>query len=112
MSKGARELLEIVRKIYPNQRIITEHHVGEKLLVDIYIPTYRLAFEFDGEQHFRYTEYFHGDRQGFVRAQKRDLRKDELCQNQDITLVRVAYNEQLEEENIRSKIMEMLDGKT
>lgn len=110
MSKGARELLEIVRKIYPNQRIIVEYHVGDRLLLDFYLLRYGLAFEYDGEQHFKYIEHFHGDRRGFAEAQKRDARKEELCYQRNITLIRVAYNEPMTEEYIRSKILEALNG--
>lgn len=110
MSKGARELLRIVRKIYPNQRIITEHHVGERLLLDFFLSRYNLGFEYDGEQHFKYIEHFHGDRRGFAQAQKRDTRKEELCDDLNITLVRVAFDEPMTEKHVRSKILEALNG--
>ncbi|MHA2063118.1 MAG: hypothetical protein ACXABY_01935 [Candidatus Thorarchaeota archaeon] len=112
MSKGSEELLEIVQQLFPNQRIELEHNIADRgaLFLDIYLPRLKIAFEFDGEQHFRFIEHFHGDTQGWLLARRRDWRKDELCEEQGITLIRVAYNEPMTKENVLSKIEEGLDG--
>jgi len=112
VSKGAKILLEIVQQIYPNQRIELEHNIAPYggLYLDIYLPRLNVAFEFDGEQHFKFIEHFHGTAQNFIVARKRDLRKDDLCEEQGITLIRVAYNEPLTREHIVDKIEEALDG--
>lgn len=109
MSKGAKQLLKILRKLYPNQRFVTEYHIGERLLIDIYLPSFRLGFEYDGRQHSEYVEHFHGNKQGFLRAKKRDMRKEELCAENNVALVRVAHDEPMDEESVRSKIMEALN---
>jgi very-short-patch-repair endonuclease len=109
VSRGAKELLRIVRKIFPNQRIITEHDVGERLRLDIYLPSLRIAFEYDGRQHLQYVEHFHGDLQGFANAKKRDARKVELCEKQGITLISIACNKSMTEEYVRQKITEALE---
>ncbi len=111
MSKGAQELLKIVQELYPYQRVELEHNVAERgaLFLDIFLPRLKIAFEFDGEQHFQYIEHFHGSRDGFVRAKKRDVEKDELCKTRGITLVRVAYNEEMTKTLIHDKIDEALN---
>ena len=80
------------------------------LFIDIYLPMLSIGFEFDGEQHFKYIEHFHGDRRGFANSRKRDLSKDDACKDKGITLVRVAYNEPMDHDSILKKIEEALDG--
>lgn len=112
MSKGAEALLEIVQQIYPNHRIELEHNVAERgaLFVDIYLPRLQIGFEYDGIQHFEYNEHFHGSRENFIKAKRRDAEKDQRCEEEGITLVRVAYNEDMNRELIVSKIEEALNG--
>ena len=111
MSKGAQELLKLVQEIYPNQKIELEHNVADRgsLFVDIFLPRMNLGFEFDGEQHFKFIEHFHGDRRGFAQARQRDALKDEACQEKGIILVRVAYNEPMTREAVLAKIEEAMD---
>jgi very-short-patch-repair endonuclease len=111
VSKGSEELLVFVKELYPNQRIELEHNVADRggLYIDIFLPRLKLAFEFDGEQHFEYIEHFHGSRYNFLRAKKRDEEKDVLCRTKGITLIRVAYNEDMTKTLIHDKIDEALN---
>lgn len=111
MSRGAEELLRIVQELYPHQRIDLEHNVARhgSLFLDIYLPGLGLAFEYDGEQHFKYIEHFHGSRQGFAQARKRDHDKDDRCDELKITLIRVAYNEEMSRDLVLDKIEEALN---
>ena len=106
MSKGAKALLELVQQIYPNQRVELEHNVAERggLFVDIYLPRLGLAFEYDGIQHFEYNEHFHGSRESFIKAKRRDAEKDQRCEEKRIVLIRVAYNEEMTKELVLDKI--------
>lgn len=110
MSKGAEQLLKIVKDLFPNHKVVLEYNVADRgsLFIDIYLPRLKLAFEFDGEQHHKYVEHFHGDRQGFIKAQKRDHQKDELCEQKGITMIRVGYNEELTRDVVLSKVEEAL----
>lgn len=112
MSKGAKELLEIVQQIYPHQRVELEHNVAERgaLFVDIFLPRLQLGFEYDGQQHFEYNEHFHGSRENFIRARRRDNEKDEACEAKGIALIRVAYDEDMSRALVVSKIEEVLNG--
>lgn len=112
MSKGSEELLEIVRELYPNQRVELEHNVVSNgaLFLDIYLPRLKIAFEYDGQQHFEYNEHFHGNKENFLKARRRDNEKDDQCEQQGITLIRVAYNEQMSKELVLGKLEKMIDG--
>lgn len=111
-SKGAKALLEIVQQIYPNHRIELEYNVAERgaLFVDIYLPRLQIGFEYDGVQHFEYNEHFHGSREHFIKARRRDNEKDEACEDKGIVLIRVAYNEDMDRNLVVSKIEEALNG--
>lgn len=111
MSKGAQELLRIIEQIFPNQSIVKEFNLAEYggLFIDIFLPKLNIAFEFDGEQHFRFIQHFHGTRDNFLMARKRDLKKTDLCQERGITLVRVRFDEPLTKDHILSRIDEALD---
>jgi very-short-patch-repair endonuclease len=111
VSKGADELLEVVRQLFPNQRIELEYNIATRgaLFLDIYLPRLKIAFEYDGVQHFEYNKHFHGSRDAFLKAQRRDYEKEELCEDQGITLIRVAYNEEMTRDSVQRKIEEALD---
>lgn len=112
MSKGAKELLAIVKKLYPFQRVELEHNVAKHgaLFIDIYLPRLKIGFEYDGQQHFEYSEHFHGSRENFIKAKRRDAEKDQRCEEEEITLIRVAYNEELTEELVLTKLEEAING--
>lgn len=111
MSKGAKELLAIVQQIYPYQRIELEYNVAARggLFIDIYLPRLQLGFEYDGQQHFEYNEHFHGSRENFIQARRRDNKKDEECEKREIVLIRVAYHEIMNKNLVLDKIEEALN---
>lgn len=111
MSKGSQELLRIIGEIFPNQVVIKEYNVSDNggLFIDLYLPRLGLGFEYDGEQHFKFIEHFHGTRENFLMARKRDLKKDELCVEKKIRLVRVRFDEPLTRDHILAKIDKALD---
>lgn len=59
---------------------------------DFYLPDYNACIEYDGEQHFRPVEYF-GGKQAFYKRIKRDKIKTDYCFNNNISLLRIRYNE-------------------
>ncbi|RHZ88065.1 hypothetical protein Glove_26g295 [Diversispora epigaea] len=64
------------------------------LELDIYYLEYGFAIEVQGEQHEKHIEFFHrGDPNNFVRQQKWDLLKNELCEENWIVLRYVWYYE-------------------
>ena len=97
-SQGNRILRSLLSQTFYGARIEEEYHLGERLRLDFYLPEYRLAIEFDGSQHQKYSEFFHGNHEAFAAAQARDQRKIELCDLKDITLVRYTSLEQFKPE--------------
>lgn len=105
MSRGHAALTAMVKKLLPGVEVINEHHIGERLMLDIYCPKYKLALEFHGRQHFFFNTHFYRTYDDFRLAQERDIRKEELCKRQGITLVTFCYNERLTEDDVFNRIL-------
>jgi len=105
MSRGQTAIVDILKKILPNEKIDFEHHIGERLLLDIYVPSYDLAIEYHGRQHFEFSAFFHKSEIDFELSQERDERKIELCKELGITLVIFRYNDVLNEDTVFERIL-------
>ncbi|NNN04523.1 MAG: zinc-ribbon domain-containing protein [Elusimicrobia bacterium] len=62
---------------------------GEGLQLDGYSQRLGLAFEHDGQQHHRYIQHFHQNRQQYRRRRADDRLKDALCRAHGVTLIRI-----------------------
>jgi very-short-patch-repair endonuclease len=113
MSKGCDSLLSIVQEIFPNQKVVLEHNIAKSgaLFLDIYLPQLSLAFEFDGAQHFAYSEHFHGTPEAFRSYRKRDALKSDRCKELGIALIRVRFDERMDKDLVLDKINKALDDK-
>jgi len=105
MSKGQTILTSIVKKLLPGETVINEHHIGDRLKLDVYCPKYKLALEFHGIQHFKYSPLFFESKEEFLEAQKRDEKKIELCKANGIALVVFRYNDNINEDVVYDRIL-------
>ena len=108
MSKGQTVLTSVVKKLLPGQKIVNEYHVGDRLKLDVYCPSYKLGLEFHGIQHFKYSPLFFDSKDEFIEAQKRDAKKATLCAEQGIILVVFRYNDNISEENVYARILDAI----
>lgn len=107
-SKLTKAVFGIIKECYPNETLVQEEPIkinGKTLYLDIYIPRLKIAVECDGEQHFRFNKFYHADSSAFIQQKKNDLDKMLFCQESNITLVRVAFNEVLSKELVMDKIL-------
>lgn len=111
-SRGQSALTAVMKKLLPGEKIVNEHHLGDKLRLDVYCPSYKLAAEFHGRQHFYYTERFFDSKYDFEEAQKRDIKKLEMCKEQGIALIVFRYNDLLTEESVYSRMLEAIRTST
>ncbi len=108
MSSGQAALTDLMQKLLPNESIVSEHHIGDRLKLDIYCPKYKIAAEYHGRQHFYYTGRFFNSKEDFEEAVERDEKKATLCQEQGIALLVFRYNDKLTEEAVFSRILEAI----
>lgn len=102
-------LFQIVDRMFEEDKVIHHHRPDwlDGLELDIYVPGHRLAFEYQGEQHFHPVEVWGG--KGALKAtQLRDEKKRELCAEAGITLVEIDYTEALTEDHVRKRMSEAL----
>ena len=72
---------------------------------DFYLPKENILIEFDGEQHYKFIEFFHGTVEKFKERQQADIEKNNYCIEKEIKLFRIPY---WEEENISEILKQIL----
>lgn len=91
----------------PGEEFATDRTtIGMEL--DGYCSRYRIAFEHDGEQHRVRVPHFQRTEEAFLAQQMRDRRKDDLCEQAWITLIRVPDRGVLPLKNIRAYVRAQL----
>lgn len=100
---------EMLEQLYPRQ-VVRQSNLTflGKLRADFAVPTLNLAFEYDGEHHFRPVRYggmsLERAKKCFIKQQERDRQKEQLCKKNGYRLIHIAYYENLYIENIKQKI--------
>jgi hypothetical protein len=107
-SRGQSALTHVMKKLLPGQKILNEYHIGDRLKLDVYCPSYKIAAEFHGRQHFYYTQRFYESKYDFEQALKRDEKKMQKCQELGIVLVVFRYNDLLTEEAVYDRILQAI----
>lgn len=100
-------LLAFVRDIFQNEQVFHKYRGRELegLELDIYVVEHRIAFEYQGYQHYHPVERWGGDEQ-LVRQKKRDTHMREICARNKFTLIEVRYDEALNRELVERKLRE------
>jgi len=70
--------------------------IVKKLQFDFYLQEYNICIEYDGIQHYESVEWFGGD-VSFEKQNHRDNIKNEYCQKNNISLIRIRYDENIED---------------
>jgi hypothetical protein len=63
----------------------------KNLELDGYNEELKLAFEYNGIQHYKFNEKFHRSEKDLIDQQRRDKLKQELCDKNNVTLITVPY---------------------
>ena len=98
-SKGEKIIkifLEQHQIIFIQQHWFPDCRYINPLKFDFFLPELQKAIEFDGEQHFMAKTYCGGEK-GLKERQKRDAIKNQYCIDHNIELLRIAFNENIEE---------------
>jgi hypothetical protein len=65
---------------------------GNQMELDGYAPSLRLAFEYQGHQHYRRVSIFQSSAAEFRKRQEDDEKKNRLCRERDIKLLLIPHH--------------------
>lgn len=104
-----RQIIEsIYNKPFPSIRPSwLKNHTNKNLELDMYNEELKLAIEYDGEQHYKYSPFFHKSPNDLIKQQERDKLKENICKGKGIRLIRIPYTVKFNEleSYIKSKIV-------
>lgn len=114
MSIQSDKVFELLKELFPHNRIKKEYYVnykGKKLFFDFYIRELGILFEIQGQQHTKFVKHFHGDKEAFLAQKNRDNLKIEYVQNNKfLSLIKFNYDEKMTKSLIFKKINDTLDN--
>ena len=98
-SKGEYKIREILTE--NNIKFIPQYKFNEcknklELPFDFFLPDYNTCIEFNGIQHYKPVKYFGGEEK-LKEQQINDKIKKDFCEDHDIKLVIIRYNESVED---------------
>ncbi|HUS49715.1 MAG TPA: hypothetical protein VMZ91_06090 [Candidatus Paceibacterota bacterium] len=118
-SHGERSIVNILAENNINfirQKRFSNCKYKNVLPFDFYIPKYNTCIEYDGKQHTKSVKYFGGNK-----TLKEQIKKDKIknlyCKNNGIELLRISYNDDIENimlKNffIKNKLLILQNNKT
>lgn len=98
--KGELKIRSLLLKkgvFFEEQVRFSDCRLKKPLVFDFFLPIHNILIEFDGEQHIRPVERWGGEK-AFQLQRKRDEIKNNYCKEKGITLIRIGYYENIEQE--------------
>lgn len=103
-SKGERTITSYLNNLnilYEKQKTFVNCKNVYVIPFDFYLPEHNICIEFDGIQHFKSIEYWGGEE--YLKKQKlRDKIKTEYCKDNNIKLIRIRYNENINQDKLET----------
>lgn len=98
-SRGENQIERFLKEY--NIQYLTQHKFPDckdksLLIFDFYLPSKKIIIEFDGKQHFESVEFFGGEA-AFKQLKRRDEIKTSYCKEKNINLIRIRYDENVQE---------------
>lgn len=105
--KSEYELYKMVKRKYPDAIYqYRKNWLGMQSL-DVYIPSLKIAIEYQGEQHYRAISLFGGE-EGFKYRKVLDEKKRKLCKENDVWLIEWKYDEKISTVLLNKKLKGVL----
>jgi len=97
-SKFQTKVKKFIEKYWGRDVVFEEFPVvGTRLSLDFYNANKKVAIEVQGNQHYKYIEFFHQSRANFIDQLKRDQKKETFCELNQIKLVSIYQNDIIDE---------------
>lgn len=89
---GEEKVRYIFQALFKERFIKTRQVLGEsKLELDGFNEDLGIAFEHQGEQHYKFIEFYHRTESGFKKQLKKDEIKKQIAMEKGITLIEIPY---------------------
>ena len=98
------DLFNLIRDKYPDALYQYRDQWLGGQSIDIYIPSRRLAVEYQGQQHYKSVS-FYGGKGSLKKNQERDEKKRELCNKANVRLIEWKYDIDVSRENVDKYIV-------
>lgn len=108
ISEFHKKILDSIILIFPGEKVETETSIqfdGKTLYLDIYLPKLKIAIECDGEQHNKFSKFFHGTMANFELQKKNDELKNRYCAAFGISVIRVQYKDKIDVDSLKKQIL-------
>ncbi len=79
---------------------------GHNLEIDLFNNDLKLGIEVQGDQHYKFTPFFHRNKEAFLMQRYRDEMKKQKCKQKGIILIEIPYK--VGEKGIRSYLLNQL----
>ncbi len=103
-------LYSIIKENFSDYTIIREYSPSwlSPLRIDIFIKEINLAIEYQGKQHFVPVNVFGGE-EAFLKGQKRDKQKFELCKENKVNVIYFTYKDNISLNLVQRKLKKYID---
>ena len=97
-SKGENLCRRVLEKFYERQfpkvrpDFLLNPETGQNLELDGYNSELKIAFEYNGIQHYEYPNTFHKTEKEFIDQVRRDMFKKEICNQLGIHLISIPHH--------------------
>ena len=98
ISKGEKACKRYIQRLFkkPFTKIrpdfLKDPKTKRNLEIDLYNDSLKLGIEYNGIQHYEFTQRFHKGYNDLRKQQERDILKRRLCKENRMTLIVVPYN--------------------
>lgn len=99
--KSETEIYAYIKEILVNYDVSRHYSPSwlSPMHLDVYVPELSLAVEYQGQQHYMPVDIF-GGQEGFEKTKVRDAIKKKLCQQNEVYLLYIRYDDEEPEKTI------------
>lgn len=85
------QILSIAKVAFVREKQFLDDDKIKNYRYDFFLPELNICCEYNGEQHYHFSTFFHKNRSDFTKAQERDRRKISYCLAHGIRIYCIPY---------------------